>query len=53
MLLKQNSRLLKVIMFINSPTMYLPRLFPLFVMNARVGTNMTDYVNVSFYPPKP
>ena len=53
LILNWDSRMLRFILWVNSPTMYLPRLFPLFVTPCRVGANMTDYVAVSFYPPKP
>lgn len=52
MIVRSNSKLLRVLMFINSPTQYLPRLFPLWVLAVRVGNDCTSFVRVSFRQPK-
>tara|TARA_R110000868_G_C10649034_1_gene744788 strand:+ start:473 stop:673 length:201 start_codon:yes stop_codon:yes gene_type:complete len=44
----KDSRLLWVLLFIASPTALLPRLLPLCVQPARVGTNCTDFVTVTW-----
>ena len=50
MLMRADSKLLKAILFINSPTEKLPQLFPLWVMAVRVGNDYTTMVNVTFNP---
>lgn len=48
--MRWDSKMLRFILWANSPTMLLPRLFPLYVRACRVGTNYTDYALVSFKP---
>ena len=48
MVMRESSILLKVLLFINNPSMRMPSLFPLWIEPARVGNNYTDYVKVSF-----
>ena len=48
MIFRQSSVVVKVLLFLASPTYFLPQLFPLKIERARVGDNMTDYVRVSF-----
>ncbi len=51
MLMRANSPLLRVLMFLSSPTYLLPALFPLWVMPARVGNDYETFVTVSFRRP--
>ena len=46
MILRTDSLALRVLLFVASPTMYLPLLFPLRVEPCRVGANTTDFVRV-------
>lgn len=48
MVMRESSILLKVLLFINNPSMRMPSLLPLWIEPARVGNNYTDYVKVSF-----
>lgn len=48
MLVHRNSWKLKVLTFLANPTQLLPQLFPLWVEQARVGSNTTDFFRVSF-----
>lgn len=48
MILHRNSRTLKVLTFLANPTPVLPQLFPLWIEQARVGSNMTDFLRVTF-----
>lgn len=46
MLLKRTSRLLDLLLFLSSPSPFLPALLPLWIEHARVGTDNTSYVRV-------
>lgn len=48
MILPANSLRVRALIFLANPTQRLPQLFPLRVEHARVGTNTTDFVRVSF-----
>lgn len=52
MILRKDSRMFRTLMVLWSPVQWLPPLFPLFAEPARVGTNCTDYVKVSFRKPR-
>lgn len=52
MIMRSDSKLLKILMFVNSPTQYLPRLFPLWVLAVRVQNDCTSFVSVTFRKPK-
>lgn len=47
MLMKANSRALRVLLIIANPTERLPSLLPLWIEPARVGQDYTTYVNVT------
>lgn len=51
MLMKSNGLALKVLMFIASPTMYLPVLLPIWITNVRIGNDCTSMVHVSWGKP--
>ena len=50
MLMRSDSFLLQVIMFISSPTMYLPSLIPLRIESVRIGQDCETFVRVYFKP---
>jgi len=47
MLMRADSRTLKVLMFLSSPVPWLPSLFPLWVEHARVGNDYSTFVKVT------
>ena len=51
MILRSDSRLLKILLVLAFPSQRLPALLPLWVMQARVGSNTTDFVSVTFRKP--
>lgn len=51
MLMRSDSKLLKALMFLQNPTMRLPRLFPLYVYAARVGQDTETWCRVTFTRP--
>jgi hypothetical protein len=51
MIVRRDSKLLRVLMWVNSPTQHLPRLFPLWVMPARVQYDCSTFVTVTFRQP--
>jgi hypothetical protein len=52
MLMRYDSRLLRVLVCVANPSQYLPALFPLWVMPARVGDDYTTFVRVTFGRPR-
>jgi len=52
MLMRYDSRLLRVLMCAANPTQYLPSLFPLWIMPVRVGGDITTFVRVTFRRPR-
>ena len=48
MIFRQSSIIVKALLWLASPTYFLPQLFPLKIERARVGNNTTDYVKISF-----
>jgi hypothetical protein len=48
MIFRHSSFVVKVLLWLASPTYRLPQLFPLRIEHARVGNNMVDYVKVTF-----
>jgi hypothetical protein len=52
MLMRYDSRLLRVLVCVANPSQYLPALFPLWIMPARVGNDYTTFVRVTFGRPR-
>jgi hypothetical protein len=52
MLLRADSFLLKVLLFIASPSERLPSLIPLWIMPARVGRDYETFVKVTWGQPR-
>jgi hypothetical protein len=52
MLMRYDSRLLRVLVCVANPSQYLPALLPLWVMPARVGDDYTTFVRVTFGRPR-
>lgn len=51
MIVHRQSLKFRVLMFLWSPTQWLPPLFPMWTEQARVGTNCEDYIRVTFRKP--
>ena len=51
MIFRANSSVVRALLWLSNPTYLLPQLFPLHIYQARVGTNTTDFVRVSFGKP--
>jgi hypothetical protein len=51
MIMHRQSLKFRALMFICNPTQYLPPLFDFWTEHARVGTNTTDYIRVTFRKP--
>ena len=48
MIVRRDSFKFKLIMFLWSPTQWLPPLFPLRTEHVRIGDNTTDYLRITF-----
>ena len=49
MVLRENSLLVRALLVVSNPVPWLPSLLPLRMERCRIGSNMTDFVKVSFF----